>query len=303
MPEFFGSSFCPLPSPSGVNAKKPTHPLSANQPPFVTVRAVLRPMHPAAKTLLVSASDNASYVMRAPDANGQCRILFREALGSLLGAHLGLPMADWSVLALERAILGAADPRTVAHEAGKSWFCFGSRIPDAHGPLYEYLPVSMIRGTEVARQITRMQVFDNWVANLLPRKYVAFRSQNSEALEIRFLGNASILFPLPNSDFDQALGPNPYLKAKRLGIETPVVDKMMDDIAGVMRNTLKRLVSLVPDGWVSVLQAELALDVLSERQHRVIAMRSAWREDASHHQAVEAASCGQVASRARAASA
>ena len=257
-----------------------------NESSIPAVRTILRRMHPAAQTFLVAASDGASYVMRVVETGDAAPFLFREALGYLLGTHLGLPMASWSPL-LKGSV---KEPSIQDHAEG--YVFFGYRLPETSGALYEHLPTSWLRGTEIAREMTRIQVFDNWVAQFLPRQYVAFRNPASEALQIEFIRNASILDAAVASGSESSSGISPYARAVRLGVEATVVDEMIGRIESVTRHALEKLVGSIPEHWVHGAQAEFALHLLAQRQSQMARMQTAWRRSTSES-SVKATQIGQ----------
>ena len=245
------------------------------RPNMPVIESVLRPMHATAETFLVTASDGAMYVMRVPEGSDPGHHLFREALGSLLGTYLGLPMMPWSPL-----LLKAQSVESLAGGQAEDPIFFGSKVPETPGPLYEYLPSSWTYGTDVAIQMVRMQVFDYWIAHFVRRQFIAFRQHGSETLQIQFIRNTSILSRPNHPQSPTSPLSNPYYTARRLGVEADCVHDMVDRISCLTQDTLKHLVGSMPRQWVNPKYSKLALASLAERKHEILQLHNVWSEAA-----------------------
>ena len=237
-------------------------------PPISTVLAVHRKMRDGRSAYFVHAADGCDYVLKLPDVDRPCS-LFREALGSLLGAEFGLPMATWAALSLGSPTVDYTGYLTKRLPNSGFLLGFGSRIPEQSSTVYEYLPDNWIRRTELARQIVRMQVFDAWVMNGARRQYVGYRNESGE-LQIRFIANGSILAT------GIELRVNPYETALRLGVDLEQASGMIDQINGALRITLERLTRIIPDCWMTRPEVERSLAILQAGQHGLLNLQKAW---------------------------
>ena len=247
-------------------------------PPLTTVLAVHRKMRVDGVAYLAHAADGCDYVLKLPSATRPC-LLFREALGELLGAEFGLPMANWAALSLGSPTVDYTGSLAARLPGSGYLLGFGSRIPKQSGTIYEYLPESWIRGTEVARQMVRMEVLDAWLMNGAPRQYVAYRSKGGE-LQIRFIANGFIL------SRNGGARKNPYQSAIRLGVDPEHVSSMFNQISGVLRITLERLIRIIPDCWMTRCDVEDALAALEASQLELLRLRKNWLRTGIPHQAL-----------------
>ena len=234
----------------------------------LAVQTVLRRLG-STQTHLVEGADGYLYVAKRTNEND------RDLFWASLASHLELPMARWTVLEMDGTNVLREEP-----DHGKLRY-LSFQLPMGVKQIYEYIPLSWMRGTDVARDIVRVQVFDYWVNNTSPRHYVAYRKMETSQLEMAFTDTTSAFKdPLGCGDLLIAPGRNPYLNAERLGVEHDVVNDILDRISGVMRIRLERLMKdHAPDGQNDSVDA-MILDLLAVRQHAVLCWSSQWSQAA-----------------------
>ena len=240
-------------------------------------------MHPASITFCVTGSDHHTYVMKMPEPSAYGAVLMRESFGAGLASSLELPVPEWAPLWLDRSnaerfIYARCDQTPDVHAILREGLYFGSRAVNEGGKIYEFLASNQLRGTEVARHMARMHVFDIWTAHSQLRQYAVYKnSQDSSDLSVKFFRNSSLFSAGATSLVGDVSGINPYQRAIRLGVSPDEVDRMLDDIAGLSSDIYESIAAKIPYQWVQPQSVAALTRFLTARSAHLSRLRVSWR--------------------------
>ena len=153
------------------------------------VRAVehVRRIRGGSQPQLMRCSDGRCYVVKFPNNPQGARILANELLGGRLAALLRLPVARGELVMVEEKLIFHSKEMFIEMGYGRTpcqpGLCFGSLVPTDRrgGPLFDFLPDSMLGDVKNVRDFLGMLIFDLWTCNtdgrqvLFSRDYVTSR--------------------------------------------------------------------------------------------------------------------------------
>lgn len=163
----------------------------------IEVVSIHRRTHLFSHSYLVTASDGGNYVLKVFPRLLADALIFREILAIELGARLGLSMARWEALWLNQSVCDAyrdvSEVSSLQQHLLREGVYFASRVSTESGPLIEYIPQSMMKGSgQVAHQLGCVRIFDLWRAQSASRQYAA-TMEKSRPTHVYFFGHSQSL--------------------------------------------------------------------------------------------------------------
>jgi len=155
----------------------------------IQARQHIKRMRGGANAHLMLADDDRYYVVKFRNNPQHSRILANELICSALLDHLDLPNPGWDVIEVSRQVIEASPGLEM--EFGlevrrcEPGLHFASRFPvdPVRQAVYDYVPLSLLRGVINLRAFLGMVVFDKWVSNVDGRQVIFFRDRAKRWLE------------------------------------------------------------------------------------------------------------------------
>jgi len=163
----------------------------------IQVVSIHRRTHLFSHSYLVTASDGGNYVLKVFPQLLADALIFREILAIELGTRLGLSMARWETLWLDQSVCDAyrdvSEMSSLQQHLLREGIYFASRVSTELGPLVEYLPQPLTKGSgRVAHQLGCVRIFDLWRAQSASRQYAVVMEESHPA-HIYFFGHSRSL--------------------------------------------------------------------------------------------------------------
>ena len=147
-------------------------------------------MRGGSQSHLVRCSDGRFYVVKFPNNPQGKRVLFNDALGTMLASQLGLPTPEVAVVNVyERLIANSAEMYIELPRGRKPYqpgLCFASHYPSPEKSVCYDL---VLDGMKIANitAFAGMLVFDQWTCNTDARQVVVTRDRESDVYTVMMI--------------------------------------------------------------------------------------------------------------------
>jgi len=205
---------------------------------------------------ILMGEDGAFYVVKFRGFPGN-KALINEVIGTELIRHMGLPTPDWVPIELSKDFI-ERNPGLWFRTEGSPikplpGLHFGSRLIEAPGEqrTYQMIPNSWIKRIENRPDFLGILILDLW-ANNCDRRQAVFLSDEQNRLHASFIDNDFMFggkfgfeITCPRRamvyDLDVYRGLWDHLSVK----------EWVHKVDGIGENSIRRIVSSVPDGWAN----------------------------------------------------
>jgi hypothetical protein len=246
----------------------------------------VRRMRGGSQSQLVRCSNGGYYIVKFQNNPQGKRVLVNELIATLLGKHLGLPVAEVAIVNVRESLIRYTEDAVVQLEGGRTPYqhglCFGSRLigdTDRHGHLcHGVLPDFAQDRITNLRDFVGMLVFDTWACNVDNRQAVLMPEPEGNHLMAVMIDNGNCFngskWTLPDRPTSGLVcGGRVYHNVESIDDFDPWLSKLEreTDIS-----VLRRIGEMVPEDWYDGDKDSLDR-LLFELQYRCKTVRSLLR--------------------------